>query len=207
MRYVRRPGLGLLAACLAATVLPGCGAFDGESRIEEALAFVPADAAFVVFTDQSAAEERLGFADLTSESDQADIDAYNEEFIEAAPWSANRLQQQFMVTDEWGWNALDVEWSVDTGQVQVYRMRDDLDMEVVADSFRERGYEESEEDGRLRFTREAGSDVAEVPIFADVVLVPDDHLLVSGGEVDAITDLLSGDAQSLAEVESVGELL
>lgn len=207
MRCVRRRWLGVLAASLAATVVSGCGAFGGETRIEEALALVPADAGIVFFTDQSAAEERLGFEGLTSQSDQADIDAYEEAFIEESPWSATRLQRDLMEAEEWGWDALDVEWSVDTLGTQIYRMRDDLDMEVIADSFRERGYDESEEDGRLRFTPGADSDLAEMPIFVAVVLVPDDHLLLSGSEVDEVIELLSGEAESLADVDAVGDLL
>jgi len=213
MQQAVRAGIRLLVACLAASMLSGCreaadlSRLGDGSRLGNALSVVPANANGVFFSDLAAAEERLGFPGLDSQSDQIDIKAYRKKAFEEARWAFSQLSTYPRTVPELGWTVEDIEWAVETiGATRVYQMRDDLDMAVVADGFRAHGYLESEEEGVLRFVPESMTET--VPSFAtDVAVLPDERLVVLGPELDGVVDVVAGEERSLADDDGMSELL
>lgn len=204
--------LVVVGAVVAAVVWSGSDSDASGGRLGDALAVLPADAASVTFTDAAASRERVGFGDLTSDSPESEIDHFVAESTDA-PWAATSLGSYYLPMDEWGWTFLDVEWEAtyqtEEAYASAFKLRDDIDMDAVLDSFTERGYEESEVDGYPAYS----VDIADlpdgenaVPALLNVVAVPDDRLLLAGPDAAELVDAATGDGETLADSEVAGDL-
>jgi len=100
-----------------------------------------------------------------------------------------------------GLDATDVVWeavaTAADGSARVWKTVDDLDFDAVAARLAGAGHERSGAADRPTFT--AGS--------ATLALVPDEELVVSGSDVDALLAVVTDDADSLADAGSLGDLL
>jgi hypothetical protein len=181
--------------------------------IDDALAVMPADAEIVTFTDTAAAHERLGHGDLTSESSEHDVDEFINASLETAPWGASSLGASFALMEGWGWNWADVVWEAEyhseDSYATAYKLRDDLDMETVRESFAENGYEGSDVDGYPAYSLDvqtvSGDQV--VVELLNIVLMPDDHLLLAGPDAESLLAAATDDADSLADTDPAAELV
>lgn len=212
---MRRLILPVVAACavvagvlVAAVVWP-----ESDSGVDDALAVMPADAEIVTFTNTAAAHERLGYGDLTSESSDSDVDDFINASLKTAPWGASSLGASFALMEGWEWNWADVEWEAEyhsgDAYATAYKLRDDLDMNTVRSSFAENGYEDSEVDGQPAYSLDvqtvSGDQV--VPELLNVVLMPDDHLLLAGPDAESLLAVATGDADALSGSDVAADLV
>lgn len=166
-----------LVPLLAGAALSGCALLDGSSRLEEALEYLPADAATVTFLDHAAGTDpayRAGPG--TGTSALADAGLTDADIA----WEAS-------ATNGGGPGRLD----------RVWKLSDDVDAEVVAAALGDAGYARSGPRERPTFT------AGEVRLALD----PDEQVLVSGSDVDALLDVVADDADSLADTGRFGDLL
>jgi hypothetical protein len=215
---VRRLVLPLVAGCVivvAAVVVAVVVWPDAESEsVDDALAVLPADAEVVTFVDAAAARERLGHGDLTSESSEGEVEAFFRESMEDAPWGGSSLSTYFASMEDWGWSWADVEWEAEYVGADAYatafKLRDDLDMDAVLDSFADQGYESSDVDGYPAYSldvQDASGDAAPVVPLLEVVAMPDEHLLLTGPDAEALLAAATDDADTLAETDVAPELV
>ncbi len=205
---------GLLAFWLLRDSTPD----DGLAAAAEVM---PADTGVVRFLDRDAAAERLGVDDIGHGASSAELREYVDAVV-ASQWTGTPLSLYLQVMQEAPFSELDVDWwaSVEVGEpgaappVNVYRMDDGLDLGEVADALADAGFEESDQDGNRRFTAEAdladdtGLVDGELPWaeLLDVTVVEEQHLLVVGSESAAVLDVVSGDADSLADDDGLAAL-
>lgn len=189
-----------LLAVVAGTSLSGCALLDGSSRLEEALEYLPADDSTVTFVDRAAIAERVGDGEPET--------AYG---TELSRWTA--------VMEDAAFDDADIEWeaiatSAD-GLARVWRMSDDLDFDAVAADLEDAGFERSGAADRPVFTADladadetglVGGRYPAAPLLA-LALVPDEELIVSGSDVSALLDVVTDDADSLADAGSFGDLV
>ncbi|TNM37315.1 hypothetical protein FHP29_15845 [Nocardioides albidus] len=196
---MRLPGRLALVTVLTGGSLTGCALLDGSSRLEEALEYLPADATTLSFVDRAAVTERVGDGEPET--------AYG---TELARWSA--------VMDDAAFDDADVEWEAVTsgdGLSRVWKMSDDLDFDAVAADLEDAGFERSGSSDRPAFTADLadadetgliGGRYPAAPLLT-LVLLPDEELIVSGSEVDALLDVVADDTDSLADAGSFGDLV
>ncbi len=165
-----------LVPVLAGASLSGCALLDGSSRLEEALEYLPADATAVAFLDRAALADP----------------AYR-----AEPDTATSVLTDAGLTDA------DIEWAASASgdepdpPARVWKISDDVDVEVVAAALEEAGYERSGPRERPTFT------AGEVSLALD----RDEEVIVSGPDVDALLDVVADDADSLADAGRFDDLL
>ena len=189
---------GAVAVLLSASTLSGCGLLDGSSRLEAALEYLPADTTVVTFVDRARIAERHG---------ASEDDGYG---TELGVWDEAMKDAAF---DE-----SDVEWeALGTGDgtlARVWKMSDDLDFAKVAADLEDAGYERSGPSSRPTFH----ADIADAdrtgliggryPVqLADLALVPDEELIVTGPQTADVLKVATDDADSLADKGSYDDLL
>lgn len=199
MGPMRNPGRLALLAAVAGISLSGCALLDGSSRLEEALEYLPANATTVSFVDRAAIADRVG--------DGSPETAYG---TELSRWSA--------VMDDAAFDDSDIEWEAvanGEGIGRVWKMSDDLDFDAVAADLEDAGFERSGSSDRPVFTADLadadatgliGGRYPAAPLLT-LALVPDEELVVSGSDVPALLDVVTDDADSLADAGSFGDLV
>ena len=178
------------ALVLLASGLAGCGLLDGSSRVEKALEYLPAGTTSVTFVDRAKAGEDFGTA-LTVWDRAMDEAAFSDDDVE---WEATGTGKG--------------------GLARVWRMSRDLDFDEVAKDLLDAGYERSGPDDRPVF--HAGLDQADpnglvggrYPAqLLDIALVPDESVILTGGDAEAAAKASTDDADSLADEGAFGDLL
>lgn len=140
-RLARRCAMGLATMAL----VPACGG-SGDPAGPEALTYVPADASVVDYVDTAQGEQRMGI-DVSSRSGRQAVDSYLEA-VQDSSWLVSDLTPYYAVMPAalWGWNGLDVEWSVgflpadDQPETVVVGLSDDADLSRFAQQLRSLGY-------------------------------------------------------------------
>jgi hypothetical protein len=202
----------LVVALVAAFLI---GDEDSEGPDLPAAEVLPADADVVHYLDRSEAAEQVGAE--TDEGSAGQADAYLAA-VQEASWVATPLVTYLALAEDAPFSELDVDWwaSVQVGDVvlDVYRTDDDLDLGTVADDLAAAGLDESELGGHRRF--KVGPDapmddsglIDGLPAreLLDVTVLEDDHLLVAGSEPERVVDVVSDDADSLADTDELGQL-
>jgi hypothetical protein len=186
---------------------------SSDDPVDDALAVMPADATTITFTDAAAARERLCYGDLTSESPEDEVDALVADSAEV-PWSTSSLGTYYVAMEGWSWNFLDVEWEAANVSEDVsataYKLRDDIDMDAVQAEFADRGYEESDVDGYPAYSldvSDVSADEAAIVTLLNVIVIPDEQLLLTGPDAEALIDPATGEADSLADSELADDLV
>ncbi|MCD4525582.1 hypothetical protein [Nocardioides sp. cx-173] len=211
----RRPlsALALVTVCS----LAGCGLLPG-SDLDEALEVIPADATTVTYVGRAAFAEREGVDDVETGADDEELRRYLEAATAAASTSLTRylgIMQEAAFTD------LDVQWEVvasgaDSGPWTAWKIDDDLDLDDVGDDLVDAGYEESEIGGERAFTTDLGSADPDtqlvggrypVGVMSQVVLVPDEHLILAGADPEALLDVVTDDEDSLVDAQDFEEVV
>lgn len=214
--------LPLLAAALVVPAVAGCGLVDdlvgGGSRVEDTFEYLPADTTRVDFVDRAAIAERLGVDDVGDDATRQELEEYVKAFQDApgatelAPWLSS------MVRDA-AFSDLDVEWEATAGfgdaTSVVWKVSDDLDLDAVADDLLDAGYDESGSGEARVFEAGDVKDTGETGLFGDrypvqmyrVAVVPDEHLVISGGGLEEVVDAVLDDADSLADDGGFDDLL
>lgn len=184
-RVVPAAALALLASGLA-----GCGLLDGSSRVEKALEYLPAGTTSVTFVDRAKAGDDFGTA-LTVWDRAMDGAAFGDDDIE---WEATGTGEG--------------------GLARVWRMKRDLDFDEVAEDLLDAGYERSGPDDRLVFHADLekadpnGLVGGRYPAqLLDIALVPDESVILTGGDAEAAARASTDDADSLADEGAFGDLL
>lgn len=182
-----------------------------SGKAAEAMRFLPADASYVEFYDSEPSSVRLGLEDLSSDSTDKKIAEYLGKAGERQ-WVTSSLATSYTAMASWSWHFADVEWEAnyfgDDASATVFKLRDDLDMDAVIDSFAERDYERSDAGDFPEFSADLSAlgDEA-VPVLARAIVVPDEHLVLAGPNPEALLETVRGDADSLADSDTATELL
>jgi hypothetical protein len=203
----------LMVTVVTIIAIVATGSGSSAEPVDDAMGVIPADAETVIFSDLARERERLGFGDLTSESSESEFDDYLSAAVDE-PWVGSALGSYAVPMREWGWSFVDVEWEAsyytDENYATAYRLRDDLDPGVVESSFADRGYERSEVAGYPAFSLDlddAAEDEPPIPELFEVVLLPDQHLLLAGPDAELLVDTATGDAESVADSGAAAELV
>ena len=210
--------LSLVAVCSLAGSLVGCSLIPGSSSdLEDALEVVPADATSVSFVGRAAMAERLD-VEVETGADDRELGRYLQAVDEAGV--ATRLTPFLGVMGDAALSDADIVWEVsgsgdDEGPWTVWKTDDDLDLDEVGDDLADAGYEESETGGERRFRAELAAadpetslvgDRYPVGVMGDVVLVPDEHLVLTGPDVEATLDVVQDDEDSLVDTQDFEEV-
>ncbi|WP_134739624.1 hypothetical protein [Nocardioides sp. 503] len=212
MRRSPVSALSLLAVCSLVGSLAGCSLIPGSSSdLEDALEVVPADATSVTFVGRAAIAERLD-VEVETGADDRELGRYLQAVDEAGV--ATRLTSYLGVMGDAALSDADIVWEVsgsgqdDEGLWTVWKTDDDLDLDEVGDDLVDAGYDESETGGERRFRAELAAadpetslvgDRYPVAVMGDVVLVPDEHLVLTGPAVEATLDVVQDDEDSLVD--------
>jgi hypothetical protein len=203
-----------LSLALVATSLTGCGLFGGSTTLGDALEVVPASADRVTFVDRVAIAERFEVDDVEPGASEDEIDHYLETGREF-PYGTS-LVTYLTVMQDAPFSDLDVEWEVtigegDEGFAQVWKMRDDLDLDVVGDELVDLGFEEQDADGD---SRSLSVDLAQIApaepylvALREVTLVPDEHLMIAGPDADGVQEVVKDDADSAVDSDRFEDLV
>lgn len=186
---------------------------SSDDPVDHALAVMPADATTMTFTDAAATRQRLGHDDLTSESSSDEIEIFLSDSIDV-PWGTSSLGAYYVQMDGWSWNFLDVEWEAahvsEDVSATAFKLRDDIDMDAVQAEFADRGYEESDVDGYPAYSldlSDLSADEAPIVSLLNVIVIPDEQLLLTGPDAEALIDPATGETDSLVDSELAGDLV
>ncbi|TNM37314.1 hypothetical protein FHP29_15840 [Nocardioides albidus] len=191
------------------------------SRLEQALAYLPADSQAVTFTDRAVVAERLDLEDVARDAAEADLDDWAQTFL--AEGYRLHLTTDAPAMRTAAFSVLDVEWeavgSDEAGlptpkDAVVWRMSDDLDLDAVAADLEDAGLKRSGPDERPLFqpdfsavdgsNRYGGRYPMELSY---VLLLPDEHLMLFGFGADDVLDVIDDKADSLAEAGTFDDIL
>lgn len=202
----------VLAAALVAAFLGGDASDGPEPPAAEVL---PADADVVHYLDREEAAEQVGAG--TGNGSGGRAEAYLEAVREAS-WVATPLAAYLGAAENAPFSELDVDWwasvQVSDAVLDVYRMDDDIDLGAVADALSDAGFDESGLGGHRRFKVGPGAPMDESGLIGglpanellDVTVLEESHLLVTGAEPERVVDVVSGDAESLADSDELSQL-
>lgn len=226
-----RPALrpAVLLAVVLAPALAGCGLFDGGSNAEEALEYLPADTFAVRFSDRAAMAERLGVDGVDPRDvSEGDVDDYTEALTDQARTAvaSTRLTEYVSAMRDAPLNDFDVVWEAfatwgdaddRTGGATVWKVGDDVDFDALADDLVDKGFGEETVGDHAVFTADSslvgpeGAIGATYPPFLlNVLLDEDEQIVATAVQAEALDDLaevISDDADSLADDESMDHLL
>ncbi|GAA3668044.1 hypothetical protein GCM10022237_29930 [Nocardioides ginsengisoli] len=207
---------GVVAALLlAASTLTGCGLLDGSTHLEEALEYLPSDTTLVTFVDRARIADRLDLGDVRTGASDDDVSRW----LDAIKGDYGTSLSPFTgVMQEAAFSDFDVEWealgSGRSATAWVWKMSDDLDFDKVAADLVDAGYERSGPSSHPAFhadlaaSDETGLIGGRYPSrLADLVLVPDEEIVISGRHADDIAKVATDDADSLADKGSYDDLL
>ncbi|MGH3446905.1 MAG: hypothetical protein ACRDQA_15360 [Nocardioidaceae bacterium] len=200
----------LAASCSSAEDVGG-----SHSGLDAALAVVPATAVSFTYLGLADSRDRWGLGDITSATptDSKEMHQLIDKSMRSGRGAGFFAQWQFAMLKSWGWSDLDADWEVQwTGgedsapPATVIKLRGDLDMDTVTDSFTDHGYKSSKVNGHTLYRRDPSkSDVGAAVFFAAVVL-PDKHLVISSSEPKPALAVIDGGADSLADSDLVDRL-
>lgn len=202
---------------LAGAGLSGCGLFEGSSRLEEALEYLPADTESVSFVDRVKAAERLGVEDVDADSSEEELEEYVDA-MSAAGVQTSLARWVDVMAEDAAFSDFDVEWEAwaatsDEG-ARLLKMSDELDLAEVGDDLVDAGYDESGSGDVREFTAST-DDIDELNYvigdrypadMLEVAVVPDEHLMVIGGW-DEVIDAVADDDDSMADDGGFEDLL
>jgi hypothetical protein len=203
------------ALLLAASALTGCGLLDGSTHLEEALEYLPSDTTLVTFVDRERISERLDLGDARTGASDDEVGRW----LQAIKSDYGTSLSPFTgVMQQAAFSDFDVEWEAlgtgRSGTAWVWKMSDDLDFDKVAADLEDAGYERSGPSSHPAFHAElADSDETGLiggrypSRLANLVLVPDEELIVSGQHADDVVKVATDDADSLADKGSYDDLL
>lgn len=215
-------------AMMATLALAACGGSDDDSdadptrssgstevvddNLTRALEVIPADATYVQFVNRGAAADRLGLGKLADQASEDDLATAAQKLQDEAPWALTEFDEWIVPMANAAFSAVDIEWQAQALVDQengwrIYGTDEELDLDAVGDDLVDAGYDKSEVDGFERFTVDitkadlgTGLYGGRYPSFlVDVVLVPDEHLILVGGDVAAVARSASGEDESLDE--------
>jgi hypothetical protein len=214
MAPMQRAAVLSLPLALVAASLAGCGLLGDSSRLDDALEVVPATADRVTFVDRAAIAERFEVDDVEPGASEGEIDDYLETAREFP--AGTEFARYLGVMGDAPFSDLDVEWEVtigegDEGFAQVWKMRDDLDLDDVGDELVDLGFEEQDADGD---SRSLSVDLAEIApaepylvAVREVTIVPDEHLMIAGPDADGVLEVVKDDADSAVDSERFEDLV
>lgn len=199
---------------LVATCLTGCGLLGGSSTLDDALEVVPGSADRVTFFDRKAVVERFDLDDVDGDSSDEELEEYVEKAREF-PYGTELDRYLFQMVEEAPFSGLDVDWEVTAHEGddfgRVWKMREGLDLDAVADDLVEYGYDKKESGDAstltLGFDEIANQADNYLVSMLTVGLVPDEHLIVTGTLVDDVLDVVADDADSAVDTDAFEDLV
>ena len=212
---MQRGALLALPLLLAATGLTGCGLLDGSSSLDDALESMPGTITRVTFFDRAAATERVGLDDLDTDTSDEDFDAYVEK-AQDLPWRSELDLHLLQMLEAAPFSAQDVEWEAvgydaEGAFGRVWKMNDDLDLEEVVDGLVDLGFEEDGSGDSTTLT--IGTDeidpakAAYLVLLQNLVVVPDEHLMITGPLAAEMADVVADDAESAVDTDAFEDLI
>ncbi|MBB2893887.1 hypothetical protein [Flexivirga oryzae] len=211
----------LVAAAAGAVALSGCGGGDGadplppttkDGSLGTALIYLPVGSTSVEFGDSSPWMIAHGF----SRGEDGDL-SKDDRFLKAlqnASFTESGLWTYFRAMDDWGWSALDIDWSATATDARTEKMvhyvqfLSGVKISTIETSLIDHGYTAKGH----RFTAPSLKTVHDdtdygllLSIGRNVRFYPDKHLMVSS---NTVTDLeLPSDAKSLANDRAVRQVV
>lgn len=204
-----------LAAAVAAVLV--WRAAEPGTRLEEAMALAPADAARLSWTDWSGVRRQLG-ADVDAESSPEEVGAFLDEAftrdlssMSALGTSAEALQDQF------GWSPATLDWELfaqsEAGAVEILKPTGSVSWSEVADRLESLGWQRpSSEEGVWVGGADvlASVDAMLTPELQHFVLLADEGLLLSSDQVpflESAAEVARGDSDGAADLAELAARL
>ena len=91
-----------------------------------------------------------------------------------------------------------------------FKLRDDIDMDAVQAEFADGGYEESDVDGYPAYSLDISDlsvDEYPIPSLLNVIVIPDEQLLLTGPHAEVLIGPATDDADSLADSDLADDLV
>ena len=213
------PGLGALGALVLVTsgVTAGCGIFNlGTDNFADALDAVPSGADYIHYVDAEQMRERLKIDAKDAKASEAGLEDYVEELVDAPV--ATELDTYAVPMKDAAFSSLDVIWEVsaatDDALYRAWRISDDVDLEEVADDMEEAGFERDEIGGHPHLSVDPATASANGLVgdrypaitLLDTVLIPDEHLILSSGDVETLVDVADGEQDSMSDSDAADDL-
>ncbi len=219
-----RRRVGVLVVVLLLVVVAGglvaWRALGRPSTYEQALGTLPQPTLRATFTDWAAVRGRARGTALRSASSRAQVDAFlNRAYDRDLTATSALTDSTYVLAQRYGVSPLDARWEVlgqsRQGQVDVMRVDDSVDLAGVERSLRTLGYTPPSGGSGSGGTWVGGADLvagidsALTPIEQNVVVLPDQHLVLmsdSPDYVSAAADVARGSSPSVLEVAGVPSL-
>lgn len=159
--------------------------------LSEALELVPADASDVMFVDRTAVVQAFDLPAVETGASEAKVAAFVKAEVDAGQVPLTDLDQFVQPMRDAAFSAFDVDWAVSLGTHDaagdVYRMRDGLNLDDVANSLTGAGWHSRDVDGGVELSVSPQAAVAtglvdgRYPIqqLAHVTLLPSRHLILA----------------------------
>lgn len=182
---------------------------------------LPADTDQFVFVDREAWAKRVGLDDIGHDFSDDDWERYVDHVKKQSAVSTP-LAQYVSVMKDATFHEFDVDWQVtgdragdDSARWSIYRIDDDIDMGDIADDLADSGYDGQSLEGHDRFTADLSRSDPSTgligghwpAVFNDVTLIEDEHLVIVSTDPESVVEVIDGDADSLADSESLEKLL
>ncbi len=198
--------------------VPDGPAASSASHLGQALAFLPADANQVFFTDWSLIKKYKGVSDLNSQSSLEQRRTFVLSLIkDQAAASGYGLSHFETQAQAWGWDSTDLVWEASTEvstTVYVLKFRDDYDFVPMLTLFDQRGYAKSDHLGKTIYSHalDPAADWLKSTDLAilNAAVIPDDNVLIlslSGEAVSAVLDVRTGQTTSLVDDHSIQSVI
>lgn len=220
--------IGALVMMLAVAVIAALLVANSDSSTEsagsaqEALGYLPIDASSVEIRDQRLAEQRLGIDSVETGADDAQIEHYLTQARDN-PSTYSSLTPYLSTMNDAGaaFTALDVDWSASvvagslasSSHLELYGMDAGLDLNGVADNMVDAGWRASDVAGGQHLEVDVSDLDPQTGLaggypgrMAQLVLLPDEHLMVTG-DYEGVLAVIAGDSEPLRAADEVSRLL
>ena len=188
---------------------------------EQAVERLPAGSMRAAFTDWQAVQGSVSGSDLSASSSEEDMRSFLDKAFDKDLTEGSALSDSFYaLAVNYGITPLDAAWEAygqaEDGAVDVLQLSEDVDLSALEDKLESLGYEPPPDgagsDGVWAGTPElvAGLDVPLTSLQQNVAVLTDERLLLMAdlpGYLEQAVKVITEDAESLASVEGVPELV
>jgi hypothetical protein len=191
-----------------------------RSTYEQAMDLLPRASLRATFTDWAAVRRAAGGTTLGAASSPQQVEAFLSRAYDLDLISTSGVDDStYALMHRYGFSPLDAQWEAlaqsREGQVDVMRLDYDVDMAGIERALRRLGYTAPPGGSGTGGTWVGGADLVATidpdltPVQQNVVVVPDQHLVLMSDSADYVTsaaDVVSGSASSLLDVAGVPDL-
>jgi hypothetical protein len=210
---VAAAAVGVLALALVAVVM--WRVLGTQSDYERALSLAPADTLRATYTDWASVRDAVGGTTLGRSASRQQVQAFLDRAYDRDLLAASGIDEStYALQRHYGFSPLEAHWELlgqgPSGQVDVLRLGEDVDLAAVERSLQRLGYADEGEGTWLGSADlVAGIDGELSPVQQNFVVLPDERLVLmsdSGDYVRAAADVVRRGARSLLDTEGVSRM-